>query len=173
MIEFSKNIKDLDSFMNLQQVLELPQGKIREPELKEIPDIFSQDNLEVALEILNQLNDCKHIIFQADVLERAYKYGWNKKELQNKSLDKAKNQHKKEKENILESLQLFCLIGWSLSCSFFTGLTVVNLAIPPEFSQDSIEIIKEKNEDYFVWLMYSIILFGTPIATIEHLKNDN
>lgn len=66
---------------DLEKILDLPQGRIREEELKNIPDIFAQENLETAWEIIKTIDgievQCKYIKFQADILEKAFYHGWH------------------------------------------------------------------------------------------------
>ncbi len=62
--------------LTLEKIKKLPQGNIINRRIKEIPDIFSDETLEVALAVVLELEDYEHIYTQTHLLERAYKLGW-------------------------------------------------------------------------------------------------
>jgi hypothetical protein len=63
-----------------KQALFLPQGVLKKVELKKIDNIFDEYQIETAAEILIAIRDNNNLFSQADILERAYQYGWNKAE---------------------------------------------------------------------------------------------
>lgn len=64
--------------IDAKQARFLPQGVLKEIELKKINNIFDECEVETAAEIIIAVRDNCNIFSQADILERAYKYGWNK-----------------------------------------------------------------------------------------------
>lgn len=92
-----KNL-ELETF-TVESALKLPQGKIREPQLQQICNLYSYENLEVALSILVGLNDLESIYSQADILERAYQYGWFKSPFEHNITDFERHILAKQTEN--------------------------------------------------------------------------
>ena len=89
--------------------------------MKEIPHIFDEAELEIALEIINGLEDNKNILFQADIIERAYGYGWCKSENKQKF---TKQEERKKKSNnkklfALDSEDIYLLV---MSCLMLAGM---------------------------------------------------
>jgi hypothetical protein len=81
----------MPNLLTVEEAKLLPEGKLREKELKKVDNIFSDDNVEIAAEIVLGIGDICDISCKADVLERAYKYGWNKSKDTTKQNEKETN----------------------------------------------------------------------------------
>jgi hypothetical protein len=94
----------MSDLLTVEDAKLLPQGKLREKQLEKIDDIFSDENIEIAAEIILAVGDTSNINFKADVLERAYQLGWLKPEQLGNINKKEEIQPASEYEGFLEGL---------------------------------------------------------------------
>lgn len=74
------SIRQKGLLLSVEKAISLPEGKIKEEELLNIDNIYSDFQIRTATEIIIAVKDNKNIFTKADILERAYKYDWNKTE---------------------------------------------------------------------------------------------
>jgi hypothetical protein len=136
-----------------KQALFLPQGILKQTELKKIDNIFDEYQIETAAEILIAIRDNDNLFSQADILERAYQYGWNK--VEKPIIDSVI-------KNIFSSIVFLKTIRNCINIILIIITIFVALVFPTRYSYLSYEVEQEAKK-----------IFNTPVTWKKKCSDSN